>query len=113
MRGNQDVTTGDLIHVVANEGISDGRTRLGRFLIRGSFVILVVVVALQALDALGFLRIGFADWQPTAYAWVLWCICLCVGQVLIRGEQGKRILFVLPSALFVVSLTVIPLILGI
>jgi multiple sugar transport system permease protein len=32
--------------------------------------------------------------------------------VVIRGEQGKRVLFVLPSALFVVSLTVIPLVLG-
>ena len=36
-----------------------------------------------------------------------------MGQVLIRGEQGKRILFVLPAALFVVSLTVIPLLFGI
>ena len=36
-----------------------------------------------------------------------------MGQVLIRGEQGKRILFVLPAALFVISLTVIPLLLGV
>ncbi len=47
------------------------------------------------------------------YAYVAWCVCLCVGQVLIRGEQGKQILFVLPAALFVVSLTIIPLVLGI
>ena len=33
--------------------------------------------------------------------------------MLIRGEQGKKILFVLPAALFVVSLTIIPLVLGI
>ncbi|MFN8622504.1 MAG: sugar ABC transporter permease [Chloroflexota bacterium] len=108
------MTTGDLIHVVANEGISDGRKRFGRFLIRGSFAILLVVLTLQVLDrALGVVHVGFTDWQPTAYAWLLWCVCLCVGQVLVKGEQGKRVLFVLPSALLVVSLTVIPLLLGI
>jgi multiple sugar transport system permease protein len=107
------VSTGDLIHVVSDQGISDSRKRAGRLLIRGSFVLLVVVLALQALDAFGYLDLGFTDWQPTMYAWILWCVCLCVGQVIIRGEQGKRILFVLPSALFVVSLTIIPLLLGI
>jgi multiple sugar transport system permease protein len=107
------VSNGDLIHIVSNEGISDQRKQIGRILIRGSFAILLVVLTLQTLDALGILQIGFKDWQPTAYAWVVWCVCLCIGQVVIRGEQGKRILFVLPSALFVVSLTVIPLFLGI
>jgi len=107
------VSNGDLIHVVTNEGITDGRRRAGRILIRGSFLLLLIVGALQVLDAFGSLDLGFVDWQPTMYAYVLWCICLCVGQVVIRGEQGKRILFVLPAALFVVSLTVIPLVLGI
>ncbi|MBX3030983.1 MAG: sugar ABC transporter permease [Chloroflexi bacterium] len=106
-------SSGDLIHVVTDESISATRRRAGRILTRGSFAILVVVLGLQALDALGIVALGFRDWQPTAIAWVVWAVCLCVGQVLIRGEQGKRILFVLPSALLVVSLTVIPLILGI
>ena len=107
------MSTGDLIHVVSNEQISANRKQLGRILIYGSFLVLLVVLALQALDALGVVALGFADWQPTAVAYVAWCVCLCVGQVLIRGETGKRILFVLPSALFVVSLTVIPLVIGI
>ena len=106
-------STGDLIHVVSHEDISQRRARLGRILIRGSFLVLLIVVAAQALQALGFWDLGFENWQPTLFAYVAWCICLCVGQVLIRGEQGKRILFVLPAALFVVSLTVIPLVLGI
>ena len=94
------MSTGDLIHVVSNEQISANRKQLGRILIYGSFLVLLVVLALQALDALGVVALGFADWQPTAVAYVAWCVCLCVGQVLIRGETGKRILFVLPSALF-------------
>jgi multiple sugar transport system permease protein len=103
----------DLIHVVNPDNISDSRKRLGRILIRGSFLILVLVVLAQTLQALGVWDLGLANWQPTLFAWILWCVSLCVGQVLIRGEQGKRILFVLPAALFVVSLTVIPLLLGV
>ena len=44
---------------------------------------------------------GFSNWRPTLYAYCLWAICLCWGQVLMRGEHGKRTLFVLPAALFV------------
>jgi multiple sugar transport system permease protein len=107
------VSNGDLIHIVSYERISARRRRLGQVLIRGSFLILLGVLAAQALQVLGFWDLGFEDWQPTGIAWVTWCVCLCIGQVLIRGEQGKRILFVLPSALFVVSLTIIPLLLGV
>jgi len=107
------VSQADLIHVVQPDDITERRKRAGRFLIRGSFLLLVLVVAAQAGQALGFVDLGFANWQPAMYAWIFWCVSLCVGQVLIRGEQGKRLLFVLPSALFVVSLTVIPLLLGI
>lgn len=107
------MSTGGLIHIVTQEAVPEGRARAGRLLIRGSFLALVVVAAIQALDALGALDLGFADWQPTAFAYGAWAVCLCVGKVLTSGEQGKRLLFVLPSALLVVSLTVIPLLLGI
>jgi multiple sugar transport system permease protein len=105
--------TGDLIHVVSHQDISRSRARLGRILIRGSFLILVLVAGAQLLQTLGIWDLGFKSWQPTLLAYVTWCVALCVGQVLIRGEQGKKILFVLPAALFVVSLTIIPLVLGI
>ena len=107
------MSTAGLIHVVTDQGISQNRKRAGRLLIRGSFLILVLVAGAQTLDALGYIDLGFTDWQPTMFAYILWAVALCVGQVVIRGEQGKRILFVLPAALLVVSLTVIPLILGI
>ena len=107
------MSSGDLIHVVSHEGISASRQRAGRILIRGSFALLVAVAAAQALDVFGVVDLGFTSWQPTLAVYILWAVSLCVGQVLIRGEQGKRILFVLPAALFVVSLTVIPLLLGV
>ena len=103
----------DLIHVVSHEQVTASRRRTGRILIRGTFVVLLVVLALQALQALGIADFGFQNWQPALAAYIVWAVSLCVGQVLVRGEQGKRILFVLPAALFVVSLTVIPLVLGV
>lgn len=103
----------DLIHVVTPDDIPDSRKRFGRLMIRGTFVVLFVVAGAQALQTLGFWDPGFRDWQPTLLAYIVWAVALCVGQVLIRGEQGKRILFVLPTALFVISLTVIPLLLGV
>ncbi len=107
------MSDGNLIHIVTGEDVSESRQRFGHFIIRGSFLILVAVVAAQTLQALGVWDLGLKNWQPTMFAWVAWCVSLCVGQVLICGEQGKRILFVLPAALFVVSLTVIPLLLGV
>ena len=107
------MSNGDLIHIVSYEEITERRRRLGHLIIRGSFAVLLLVLGAQVRQALGFWDLGFENWQPAAVAWVVWCVCLCVGQVLIRGEQGKRILFVLPAALFVISLTVIPLLLGV
>ena len=107
------MSNGDLIHIVSYQEITERRRRLGHLIIRGSFAVLLLVLGAQVLQAVGVWGFGFKNWQLTGVAWVAWCVCLCVGQVLIRGEQGKRILFVLPAALFVVSLTVIPLLLGI
>ncbi len=107
------MSDGNLIHIVTGEDVSESRQRFGHFIIRGSFLVLVAVVAAQTLQALGVWDLGFKNWQPAMFAWIAWCVSLCVGQVLIRGEQGEQILFVLPAALFVVSLTVIPLLLGV
>ena len=103
---------GDLLHVVTNDNISPGRMALGRGVIWGSAAVLVLVAVLQTLQATGRIEIGFANWRPTLYAYILMSVCMCWGQVLTRGEQGKRVLFVLPAVLFVLSLAVLPLIFG-
>ena len=106
------MSSGDLLHVVTNDNISESRKRLGRGVIWGSAAILVLVALLQSLQVTGLRDFGFANWRPTLYAYCLWATALCWGQVLIRGEAGKRVLFVLPAALFVISLTVFPLLFG-
>jgi multiple sugar transport system permease protein len=102
----------DQLHVVTSDDIAPGRARFGRLLVWGSAALLAVVALAQMAHTLGWLDLGFATWRPTLYAFCLWATALCWAQVLIRGEQGKRTLFVLPAALFVVSLTVFPLLFG-
>ena len=70
------------------------------------------MAGLQLLNAMGVFELGFENWQPTLFAYVAWATCLTAGQVIINGEMGKRALFVLPAALFVISLTIIPLAFG-
>jgi multiple sugar transport system permease protein len=106
------MSTGDLLHVVTSDSLSSGRKTFGRALIWGSAGLLALVAVLQTLQATGAADFGFANWRPTLYAYCTWAVALCWAQVLIRGEQGKRVLFVLPAALFVISLTVFPLLFG-
>lgn len=106
-------TQGDLLHVVTTDDLPPSRVALGRALTWGAFALLAVVAALQTAQANGWAAFGFETWRPTLYAFLGWSACLCWGQVLMRGEQGKRALFVLPAVLFVVSLTVFPLLFGV
>ena len=103
---------GDQLHVVTSDDISDNRRRIGRAMIWGSVGLLALVALAQTAQVLGWRDFGFANWRPTLFAYCLFATCLCWAQVIIRGEQGKRTLFILPAALFVVSLTVFPLLFG-
>ncbi len=102
----------DRLHVVTDDAIPESRRRFGRGIVWAGSALLVAVALAQALQAAGAQDFGFANWRPTLYAYCLWATALCWAQVLVRGEQGKRVLFVLPAALFVVSLTVFPLLFG-
>lgn len=106
------MSNGDLLHVVTNDNISDRRKLFGRAIIWGSAAILALVAVLQTLQFNEQANFGFENWRPTLYAFCLWATCLCWAQVLIRGEHGKRTLFVLPAALFVGALTIFPLLFG-
>lgn len=111
-RGDAVSGSGDLLHVVSNDNISDQRRALGRGIIWGSAALMALVALAQLLQVQGVHDFGLTSWRPTLYAYILWAICLSWGQVLLHGEHGKRTLFVLPAALFVISLTVFPLLFG-
>jgi multiple sugar transport system permease protein len=102
----------DHLHVVTPTDLPAARLRFGRGILWGSTALLLAVLLAQTAQALGWRDFGFQTWRPALYAYCLWATALCWAQVIIRGEQGKRTLFVLPAALFVVSLTVFPLLFG-
>jgi multiple sugar transport system permease protein len=103
---------GDLLHVVTRDDLSPARRSAGRALMWGSFGLMLLVALAQALDAAGRLDLGLTDWRPTLYAYAFWGTCLCIGQVMLKGEHGKRLVFVLPAALFTVAMVVFPLVFG-
>ncbi len=105
-------TQGDLLHVVTLDEISDQRRTLGKLLIRGSAAIMAATFFTLWLSVTGWIDLEFETWRPALYAYVFWGICLCAAQVVLRGEQGKRVLFVLPAVLFVVAMVVFPLLFG-
>ena len=100
---------GDLLHTVTADDISDGRKRLGKLMVWGSAGLCAALALWQMGYETGRLENGFDNWRPILYAYVLWAFALCAAQVIVNGEKGKRTLFVLPAALFVISLVVFPL----
>ncbi len=101
---------GDLLHTVTADNITAGRIRLGKLLVWGSATLCIGLGLWQFTFQAGHVSTGFDTWRPVLYAYVLWAIALCAAQVLVNGEKGKRTLFVLPAALFVISLVIFPLI---
>ena len=100
---------GDLLHVVTSDEITAQRRRLGKSLIWGSFAVMVAVFAWLTLRETGALGTAPETWRPALYAYLLWATCLCIAQVVLNGEQGRRTLFILPATLFVVAMVVFPL----
>jgi len=102
-------TEPDRLHTAAPTDVAPRRIRVGQWLVRGTGAALVAAFVLQALHAGGVLPVGFATWRPVAYTYVAWGAALCIAQVLIHGERGKRTLFVLPAVLFTVAMVIFPL----
>ncbi|MGH7080355.1 MAG: carbohydrate ABC transporter permease [Acetobacteraceae bacterium] len=84
------------------------RKALGRAIMWGAFLLLIVLTALQMLDTAGIIAIGFRDWRPVLYGYCIWAVAVSAGQVMTRGEKGYRALFVLPAVLFTLAVTIFP-----
>jgi multiple sugar transport system permease protein len=104
------MSLGDRLHTVTRDDISPARARAGRWLAWGTFAVFALAVAVQAAHVAGFSAVGFTSWQPVLYPYLAWLVALCWSRVLVRGEQGKRALFLMPALLFVVSIVIFPLI---
>jgi multiple sugar transport system permease protein len=91
---------------------SPGRRNAGRWLIVASSCAFGLVVLAQALRGAGIIELGFDDWRPTLYAYVLWGIALGAGLVMTKGERGHQLLFLLPALLFTVAVVIFPTFFG-
>jgi multiple sugar transport system permease protein len=104
---------GDQLHVVDPGQPTAGRKALGRAVVAVASAVLAVFIIVQVLHRSGATDLGFATWRPVLYAYLVWAVALCLGQVLLRGEFGRRALFVLPAVLFTVSMVVFPTAFGV
>ena len=96
-------TEGDLLHTVTADTVSESRKRLGKLMVWGTAMLCAGLALWQFAYETGRVEAGFANWRPVLYAYILWATALCAAQVIAHGEKGKRSLFVLPAALFVIS----------
>jgi multiple sugar transport system permease protein len=98
---------------LASQRILVRRKNAGRALVvlasLGSFLLLLI----QILHSTGVVTVGFADWRPILYAYLIWAIAIGVGQVVVRRERGLRALFLLPAVLFTVAVVIFPTLFGI
>ena len=96
----------------AHEEVLPERSSLGKWIFRLASAILIVVAALQIAEAAGLASIGFADWRPTLYAFLVWCVALGIAQIVEGGELGRQRLFVLPALLFTGAMVIFPTLFG-
>ena len=96
----------------ADEDVLLGRPILGKWIFALASAVFLGVAGLQVLHALGVTSMGFVNWRPAMYAFLLWGAALGVSQVLKYGEIGKQRLFVLPALLFTAAMVIFPTLFG-
>ena len=85
---------------------------LGRWLLRGATLLLLAAFAVQALKTADVIGLGFANWQPILYVYLLWGVALGASQILKYGEQGQQTAFILPAFLFTAAMVIFPTLFG-
>ena len=92
--------------------IPAGRKRLGWGLLAAATLGLLAIIVVQILYKTEMSTVGFDTWRPVVYAYILWGAALGAWQVLTRGEDGQRALFLLPALLFTIAMVIFPTLFG-
>ena len=104
---------GDLLHTVDSDmNISAGRKMTGRAALWAASALVLIVLAIELLYKNGVIAFGFENWMPLLLACVVWSCALGFQQVMVRGEAGSRVLFVLPAFLFTIMMVIFPTLFG-
>lgn len=111
---NRDLAApaGDRHKPFGSRYISDSRKKAGRLLVLVASLALAAMVIFQGLYAAEVSSLGFETWRPVLYTYLAWAVALCIGQVVMRGEDGQKALFVLPAVLFTVLMAIFPTVFG-
>jgi multiple sugar transport system permease protein len=104
--------TAGKVHESVSRLTNEPRAALGRALFWGASALLAISALWQALFAASVIDVGFDNWRPVLYVFILWSIALGISQVLTRGERGKHALFVLPAVAFTVAMVIFPTFFG-
>lgn len=98
----------------AENGLPVSRSKWppGRLIAWAGGLTFLAAALIQSLYANGQLAWGFDTWRPVAYAFLLWAVAIGVGQLVDRGIDGQKALFLLPAVLFTVALAVFPTVFG-
>jgi multiple sugar transport system permease protein len=96
----------------ASQRMLASRKNLGRALVAVASLGALLLLLIQALHATGTIAVGFTNWRPILYAYLVWAVVFGVGQVVIRGESGLRALFLLPAVLYTVAVVIFPTLFG-
>ena len=95
---------------IITDNVPAQQKTLGRVIIFIATILLVALFLIQILHKTNTITLGFENWRPTLYGYLLWSIALCWGILLSKGDRGQRALFVLPAFLFTIAMVIFPLI---
>jgi multiple sugar transport system permease protein len=89
---------------------------LGRAIARSVFglasVAFIAALAVQIAHSAGWIATGFTNWRPVAIAALIWFIALDIAVFVLRGERGKRAVFLLPAVQATIAFVIFPTIFG-
>jgi len=110
---NNAAIQGDLLHTVDSDmNISPARKALGRTALWAASALVLAVLIVELLYKNGIISFGYDTWMPLLLACVVWSCALGFQQVMVRGEAGSRVLFVLPAFLFTIMMVIFPTLFG-
>ena len=97
---------------IPDNAISASRRKAGWFLTLAVSALLAGTLLLQALYKGGIIPFGFETWRVVTYAYLIWGAGLAIGQVMMRGEEGYKLLFLFPALLFTIAMVIFPTLFG-
>jgi multiple sugar transport system permease protein len=103
---------GEQLYSVGSPSVSANRKNIGRAVLVLASIGFAIIALIQIFYVSGLTASGFENWRPVLYGFVAWGAALGIAQVVMRGEAGRRALFLLPAVLFTIAMVIFPTFFG-